>query len=259
MPIRDTMVRCQGAFQFFSEDGEEGGGGDRVPLKLHIRMRSKNETETGMGDREKRSELNRREILESSFPPLGPRHSGSKTTGPMRLKAPTRHERSVRLLARLEKCTPRPATMSLINRRMYTQSTTNHIYPNLEEPPCAGEKRRRSLFRNSGNVSRNLLLLPRRRRRPVSCPAKRLTNRDAMRSWRFFKTVAAIRRAYYDEERILRHRHRGRNPALLPRSRYERQRINTRPIYSPSFHPRLRRLPSMTLTSRETSGCRVIF
>lgn len=154
--------------------------------------------------------------------------------------------------------------MSLINRRVYTQSTTNHIYP---EP--------RSLLRwrhgeNGGDLYLGIAetwpkfvaiaeedggdcQLPRR------APAKRLTNRDAMRSWRFFKTVAAIRRAYYDEERILRHRHRRKNPALLLRSRYERQRINTRPIYSPSFHTRLMRLPSMTLTSHKTSGCRVIF
>lgn len=168
-----------------------------------------------------------------------------------------------RLLARLEECTPRSATMSLINRRMYTQSTTNHIYSSLRSLLRGRRReRRRSLSRNSGNVTEICCYCWRRRRLSAAAEssARRLTNRDAMRSWRFFKTVTAIRRAYYDEERILRHRHWGKKPsALLLWSRYERQRINTRPIYSPSFHTRLMLLPSMTLTSHKTPGCRVIF
>jgi len=41
---------CQGVFQFFSEEEEEGEG--RIPLRLHIRMSKKiQETETGRKER----------------------------------------------------------------------------------------------------------------------------------------------------------------------------------------------------------------
>lgn len=124
---------CQGVFQFFSEEGQDS------PLGyIYVwSKRSENETETGGTER---SELNGRDprVRASSSRPSSfweARHSGSATTGLSERLMSRRHTISARLLRETRRVhTPSSTTMSLINRRVYTQSTTNHIYSG---PRCA--------------------------------------------------------------------------------------------------------------------------
>lgn len=126
-----TQWLLPGRFSVLFRRGEEGGEAGFPPLRLHVCASEKiRERNRDGGNGEERSELNGRDPRVSSLPPLVRRfRTPAFRKWDHRAQRAAEAASSAGSPARLEECTPRSATMSLINRRVYTQSTTNHIYP----------------------------------------------------------------------------------------------------------------------------------